>query len=693
MHRVSPAPPLPFRQIHLDFHTSEEIPNVAAEFDPDAFARMLEEARVASVTCFARCHHGYLYFDSARNPERIHPHLCRRNLLKEMVDACHSRGIRVPIYTTVQWDRYSWDHRPEWRVQRHDGKGEAPLEPGFYGTLDVGHEEYRRFLFDHVQDIFECIGDVDGIFLDILWAHEAEDCSLRSRLRMEALGLNPCTPDDRRKFGQHNVSSFVSEMSDHIRKMNPRASVYYNNGSLAPNNREHAKWYSHLEFDALPGANPTGYHHLPHRARFERNIHTCVGQTGRFHTGWGDFGSYKHPVSLEFECFHLLALNIRCLIGDQLHPSGRMDREVYRLIGSVYSQVEEVEPWCVEACPVVDIGVLDGPYEETRTIVRMLQEEGHQFDVVDDDSDYSKYAVLILTDSARLSAGLAEKIHAFLEQGGRVLASFEAGLDSAGERFVLSEWGVTKAGDGPTLQDGRLARGDVGDARHSYATYFRPRDVFECGRPSVDFGMYVHHLPVARVTGDILADAVSPYFFRSANRYCSHMHSPSSGEITGPAVVANRKVVYFAHPIWRIYSEFSPAWVKSFAAAALRRLLPEPVVMHDGPSSVIVTVNNQEASARWVIHLLQYIPERRANRLEIVEDRIPLHNLGLSVREDQRVEKITLEPTGEEIPFERHGGRLHFTVPRIDGHQLVALHRSTAQPGEPKGDTKKGHNE
>jgi len=45
---------LRFRQIHLDFHTSELIQGVGSQFDPEEFAATLEKARVDSITCFAR---------------------------------------------------------------------------------------------------------------------------------------------------------------------------------------------------------------------------------------------------------------------------------------------------------------------------------------------------------------------------------------------------------------------------------------------------------------------------------------------------------------------------------------------------------------------------------------------------------------------------------------------------------------
>ena len=38
------------RQIHLDFHTSEAIPDIAANFDPRTFAETARKAAVSSIT-------------------------------------------------------------------------------------------------------------------------------------------------------------------------------------------------------------------------------------------------------------------------------------------------------------------------------------------------------------------------------------------------------------------------------------------------------------------------------------------------------------------------------------------------------------------------------------------------------------------------------------------------------------------
>lgn len=129
---ASPAVKLNQRQVHLDFHTSPHIPDVGAAFDPEEFADTLARAHVNSVTCFARCHHGHLYYPSRVHPERIHPTLRRKNLLGEQIRACHRRGIRVPIYTTVQWDFYSAQRHRDWLCVDEQGVAfwTKPLEPG-----------------------------------------------------------------------------------------------------------------------------------------------------------------------------------------------------------------------------------------------------------------------------------------------------------------------------------------------------------------------------------------------------------------------------------------------------------------------------------------------------------------------------------------------------------------------------------
>src|SRR4051812_33250273 len=112
---------IPFRQVHLDFHTSPHVPDVGHEFDAETFANTFADARVNSVTVFAKCHHGHLYYDSD-SPAR-HPTLPRGlDLLRQQLDALHARRIRAPIYISVQCDEYAANAHPEWVAIDPEGR-------------------------------------------------------------------------------------------------------------------------------------------------------------------------------------------------------------------------------------------------------------------------------------------------------------------------------------------------------------------------------------------------------------------------------------------------------------------------------------------------------------------------------------------------------------------------------------------
>ena len=225
------------------------------------------------------------------------------------------------------------------------------------------------------------------------------------------------------------------ELSEFIRSQpgyTDACTIFYNAGHVGPGDRTAAAAYSHYELESLPSGG-WGYLHFPVAQRYVRGMgKPTLGMTGKFHTSWGDFHSYKNPAALEFECFHMLALGARCSVGDQLHPTGRLDPYTYDLIGGVYGQAEQVEPWCTGAQPVADIGVFT---EEEFTAgnltpghnrlpdsifgaVRMLQEMHAQFDIISSDRDLAQYRLLILPDGIPVDAALAARLEAYLDAGG-----------------------------------------------------------------------------------------------------------------------------------------------------------------------------------------------------------------------------------------------------------------------------------
>lgn len=654
-----------YRQVHLDFHTSQHIPNVGAAFDKQQFANVFVDACVNSVTCFARCHHGYMYYPSKRNSERIHPTLTNKSLLVDQIQALRDKGIRVPIYTTVQWDEYISIHNPEWHVIGEQGEmTEGLYEPTFRRALCV-NTPYRAWLKEHIVELFETF-PVTGLFLDIV---KVIDCSCRwCRAGMKAKGLNPSQKDDRMVFAVTMMKEFKQDMSAHIRSFNQDCEIFYNQGHIAPDIRESIEHYSHLEVESLP-TGEWGYGHFPAVVRYARTLgHDFIGMTGKFHTSWGDMHSFKNQAALEFEVFHMLAMNGKCSIGDQLHPNGQPSKATYDLIGEVYRQVKDVEPWCVAAKAKTDIGVLN-PEEFTLTVefwdqakvlhgvTRILVEGGHQFDIIDSKADFEQYKLLILPDEVPVDETLDRQLRHFCEQGGKVIATYKSGLKPEEQAFSSDLFGVSYIGDAPFSPD-----------------YLLPSDSIGKHLQKTEHVMYQKGLKVSMLpTSEVLCNVITPYFNRTWQHFCSHMHTPSSGQVGYPGVVKSGNVIYFCHPVFNQFVQNAPIWVKHMVLDAIDNLLPEPLLRHNGPSSLIAALNTQQDQHRDVLHLLHYIPERKSDDTLIIEDVIPIYNLDISIKYDADIKSINLVPQNIELEFRKEKDRVIFSVRKLTGHQMVEI--------------------
>ncbi|MEM6332206.1 MAG: alpha-amylase family protein [Planctomycetota bacterium] len=659
------APALPFRQIRLDFHTSSDIPDVGIDFDPDRFADRLVAARVNSINVFARCHHGHLYYPSKAHAERIHPNLRRPTLLNDQLAALRERGIRCPVYTTVQWDEYTANAHRDWVCVDPNGKlrGTAPLEPGFYRFLDVYHPGYRAFLRQHVVDLFDCLGPLDGVWFDIV--KPIPSVAPHWIAGMDDAALDPESPEDRARFAVQVVDEWKLEITAFVRQLSNDCLVFYNAGHIGPGQRGGLDACTHMEIESLPSGG-WGYTHFPSTASYVRTLgKPALGMTGKFHTHWGDFHSYKNAAALEYECFKMLAYGMSCCIGDQLHPRGELDEATYDLIGGVYESVEAKEPWCGDARPVTESAVFNaeewapasGDSKESapnRGTVRMLEELGHQFDTIDTSASLDGYRLAVLPDAIAVDAVLSQKLTAFVEAGGAILSTGSSGLDH--ELFTRDLLGIKPVGPAPCSPD-FVVPGELSD-----------------GLADTGYAMYQRGVEAVAMQGtSVLSQTQRNYFDRTWRRFCSHMHAPSTFEVGYPGVTQRGRAIWFCHPIFSQYDQNAPRWCKTLVANALARLLPVPLIAHNGPSTASLHLLEQPNHRRFILHVLHYVPVRKG-AIDVIEDVLSLHDLTIRVRLLRPARSSTVIPSGEALRIiNADGNAQQLSLPRVDGHAMIAL--------------------
>lgn len=125
---------LNFRQVHLDFHTSEKIPKIGGKFNKEQFQNALKTGHINSITLFSKCHHGWAYHPSKAND--MHPNL-NFDLLKAQIEAAHEIGVKTPVYISAGYDeKYAKTHT-ECLIRDKEEK--------ILGTPDFSRAGYHMF--------------------------------------------------------------------------------------------------------------------------------------------------------------------------------------------------------------------------------------------------------------------------------------------------------------------------------------------------------------------------------------------------------------------------------------------------------------------------------------------------------------------------------------------------------------------
>lgn len=663
---------LRFRQVHLDFHTSPHIPGIGEEFDKSQWQEALREGHVNSITCFSKCHHGWSYHPTKVG--KMHPHL-KFDLLRAQFDACKEIDVNVPIYISAGADSLAGEEHPEWRefsIEGHfQGWGANAInQPGF-AKLCFG-SPYLDYLCEQIREAVRLFPDCDGIFLDIIF--QGECCCKWCLAGMRERGLDAEKAEDRRAYAREVLERYYSETTAAARCDNPNMPVFHNSGHISKGKRDILRYFSHLELESLPTGG-WGYDHFPMSAKY--SMHTgldFLGMTGKFHTTWGEFGGYKHPNALRYECAAMLAFGSKCSVGDQLHPNGAMDMSTYRLIGAAYAEVEQKEPWCDDVTSVADIAVLSSEAETGNRDAdtgagRILLEEHFLFDLIDRNVDFGRYKMLILPDVIQIDDELERRVNSFLANGGRLLLTGRSGLTADGTRFAF----------------------DIGAEYHGESP-FQP-DYIEMEDLAPEFVqsplvMYMRSQQVKAMSGDVLARIREPYFNRTWKHFCSHQHAPHAGLSEFAGAVRKGNILYLAHPVFSIYHAMGAVAYRCYVANAIRSLLGDGQSLTTNmPSTARVSLMEQRDHGRYVLHLLyantiargasvKLSPEgyvRDASRIEVIEDLLPLRDVEISLKLPKAIKAVTLEPQGSPISYEEKDGVINLRIDEFTCHQMIVL--------------------
>jgi len=675
---------LPYRQIHLDFHTSPHIPGVGYGFDEEEFVRTLKKNHINSINLFGKCHHGFYYYPTKVG--RVHPTLKPGlDLLGSQIRVCREEGIRTVIYTTVVWAEDTCDAHPEWMQIDTDGVlGSRPPFLNKYNTEtrawrslcmnNPGYIDYLKREFREMYDLYH----PDGLWIDIIWQFHC--ICPHCIAEMKHMGLNPEKMDDVIVHDRHVELKFTREIYNYLKGIDKVWGIYFNGSPAEFDKQDHKELSTarrrecndFIDIESLP-SELWGYTHFPvlmnYCNRFDKPV---TMMNGKFHKTWGDFGTLRNKAALEYECFRALANGAGSCVGDQLHPAGKLDETVYHRIGEVFEQVEKKEPWCLNTRKISQIGVYaaNNVLENERAsgvtmginvtnegVYRMLTELHYLFDYVDFEDDISNYEAVILPDTIRMPPAVADRLSAYIANGGKVLLTGESGLAPDLGTFALPELGLSYLG--------------IEEYNPVFAA-IRPDNGLFVDIPKMDYTVYERGQRIEAGNNTVLAYTTMPYFNRTWEHFCSHRQTPPQSEPSMyPFAVEGKNFIYITHPLFRDYAVNGCKVHKDIIAACLGKLIEIPLIKAKLPSTAELTLRKKDNYK--VLHLLHYIPMKRCKTIEIIEDIIPLHNIFIEVRTEKKPARVYLAPEKTVLEYSFENGYVKFTVSELNGHQMVVL--------------------
>ncbi|MDL2229802.1 alpha-L-fucosidase [Treponema sp. OttesenSCG-928-L16] len=665
---------MPYRQVHLDFHTSKYIEGIGKDFDADIFAETLKKAHVNSINLFTKCHHGMFYYPTKIGT--VHPYLkTGLDLFGEQLEACRKNDIRVSAYTCVAWNEDWADRHPEWLVVDYNGvQGNIqPFSNAYtrWRSLCINHPEYKALLKEEFKEVYDRY-QPQGFWVDIVLGRTCI-CSCCQE-DMKSLNLDPRVLDDVRKHDRLLETRFCREFYGYIKTFGEDVEVYFNTHPYELDNAqdtelssvEKRKYFSYIDIESLP-SEEWGYAHFPVAVNYmNRTGLDITMMNGKFHTSWGDFGSLRNTPALEYECFRALANGAHVCVGDQLHPYGRLDPAVYERIGGVFSSIKAKEPWLRDTKKLAELGVIipsrplsadsKGGNAIDEAVYRVLSELHIPFDYLNFQDDLSGYKLLILPDSVRPTADLSRKLNAYTNAGGKILATGESGLGFGMDQYTLEAIPCNYQG---------VSEYDV--------RYVRLKDSCFEGLPAIDHVLYSRGVKVqAKAGAEVLAAYVYPFFNRTYDRFCSHRQTPPTlVESAEPAVIASGQGILISSPLFTDYITNGYRICKDIIAACITRLYPRQLIMTDLP--IICETTLRENDNAYILHLVSYAVQRKCRRLDTIEEAFPVVNRTVHIRTEQPPSQVRAVPEESEIPFSFQDGYTRIPIDFAEGHRMYEI--------------------
>ncbi len=676
-----------WRRAVIDMHIPDWDAKFLSEFNADRYVGALVQSRAQSIVCYAHSHVGL--FNYPTKVGRHHAGLNGRDIVAEIIESCHQRGIAVVLYVSVIHDRWASDQHPGWRIIHPNG---GDFGWGSRHGFVCPNSPYREYVRTWTREIAQRF-DLGGMRFDMtFWTCVCYCAHCQERWRKEVGGDIPRTvewTDERWVTFQRKREQWLGEFAEictsTVRAARPQASVEHQ-ASIYPGSWNNgASWPLVAQNDFLQG----DFYGDALQGSFVRKLledltpNRPFGYETSFSVSLQDHTARKSEALLEAKASAAIADAAAFIFIDAIDPIGTVNPHTHERMGRVF---DRLMPHYRELGGerVADIGLfysLDSRFDmrsngksvlevdngadthtrSTMQAARALIANHLPWRMVTRKSigQLPRFKTLVLSNVHHLSAEEIAAIRDWVQAGGTLYASGATSLVlNTGQRqpdFMLSEvFGVS------------LVKANWTDREH----YVSPTEAGRAEFPGWDakYPAFVRGPTMdvrAHAGSTLLATRTLPWPAPDARSFSS-IHSNPSWQVTDqPEVVYQRfgqgAAIYSASLLEEVET------LQETFVCLVHRLCPRPTFEVTAHPAVEATLFHQPDRRRYVLSLVSFQHDL---------PNVPADGIEVRLRLPQRVQSARVIPSGRTLPLRRAGDAVTFTAPRLDTLLMLAINHA-----------------
>lgn len=332
-----------WRRAVIDAHIPDWDPQFLSRFDSDAYVARLVESRAQSVVCYAMSHVGL--FNYPTKIGRQHAGLNGRDIVAELASRCHAKKIGVQLYTSLIYDRWTYDQHPNWRLRRFDGT--ALGEGSRYGTV-CPNSPYREYVRAWVTEMAERY-DVEGFRFDMTFWNGVCYCPhCKKRWQDEIGGEMPAKVDwlDERWMTLQRkretwLAEFAAIATQAVKAVRPQATVEHQASTFPLNWNFGVGFPLVAQNDFLQG----DFYGDSLQGSFVRKLLDTLtpnrpfGYETSFSVELRDHTGSKSEALLEAKAAAAISDGAAFIFIDAIDPIGTVNARVHRRMGKVFDRL------------------------------------------------------------------------------------------------------------------------------------------------------------------------------------------------------------------------------------------------------------------------------------------------------------------------------------------------------------------